>query len=196
MNVDIAGRTYRMAKLTARAQYALLGRLSPLLPALDGIGRVVDRRGLGSVVATAEAIAPLANAEEADIEFIFDACMACCEVQIDAGWRPAQEIADDLELSASMQVVAHVVALNFAPFFALKRAQFRSHVGRRPAFDPVSMPDGLDWLLRPVLRRLCRYESIIDGTLHLEDIASLNDLLDVADENQARAHAAAEQERK
>lgn len=54
----------------------------------------------------------------------------------------------------------------------------------------MSLPDGEDWLLRPVLRGCCRYESLIDGTMGLEDIALLNDALDVQDENEHRYHEA------
>ena len=43
-----------------------------------------------------------------------------------------------------------------------------------------------DWLLRPVLRGLCKYESLIDGTLSLVDVALLNEALDVEAENQYR----------
>ncbi len=195
MIVDIGSQTYRLTKLDARAQYALLSRLSPVLPALDGVGRVAGRRGQMSMAAAIDAVAPLANIEEDDLDFILDACMATCEVETEGVWHPASERADDLDLSASMQVVAHVVALNFAPFFSRARAQFQESWDRHPRFQPVSMPNGLDWLLRPVLRGLCRYESLIDGTLHIEDIAEMNDLLNVADENQSRAQAAAEKER-
>lgn len=41
------------------------------------------------------------------------------------------------------------------------------------------MADGSDWLLRPVLAGVCKYESLIDGTLDLVDVARLNDALDV-----------------
>jgi hypothetical protein len=40
--------------------------------------------------------------------------------------------------------------------------------------------------MRPVLEGLCRYESLIDGSLDLEDIARMNDALDVRAENEAR----------
>ena len=40
--------------------------------------------------------------------------------------------------------------------------------------------------MRPVLRGLCKYESLIDGTLDLADIALLNDALDVQEENEMR----------
>ena len=38
--------------------------------------------------------------------------------------------------------------------------------------------------MRPVLRGACRYESLLDGTLSLGDIARINDALDVQDENE------------
>lgn len=50
------------------------------------------------------------------------------------------------------------------------------------------MTDGIDWLIRPVLAQLCRYESLIDGTLGLADIAVMNEALDVQAENERRYH--------
>ncbi|RCU39130.1 hypothetical protein DVA76_15320 [Acinetobacter baumannii] len=46
------------------------------------------------------------------------------------------------------------------------------------------LPDHEDWLLRPVIRGLCRFESLKDGTLDLADIALMNDALDVQADNQ------------
>jgi hypothetical protein len=54
------------------------------------------------------------------------------------------------------------------------------------------LPGGEDWLLRPVLAGCCRYESLTDGTLGLEDVALLNDALDVQAENERRYMAARE----
>lgn len=45
----------------------------------------------------------------------------------------------------------------------------------------------MDWLLRPVIRGFCRFESLKDGTMDLADIALLNDAADLQDENQRRA---------
>lgn len=56
----------------------------------------------------------------------------------------------------------------------------------------MQMPDGEDWLLKPVLEGCCKYESLIDGTLDLEDISRLNDAIDVKYENQARYRKANE----
>lgn len=56
----------------------------------------------------------------------------------------------------------------------------------------VSMPDDEDWLYRPMMEGLCRYESLKDCTLDLADIAKMNDVLDVKAENEKRYHKAQE----
>jgi hypothetical protein len=45
----------------------------------------------------------------------------------------------------------------------------------------------MDWLLRPVTKGMCRYESLKDGTLDLADLALMNEALDVLGENTATA---------
>lgn len=59
------------------------------------------------------------------------------------------------------------------------------------SYEPVRLPDGMDFLMRPVLRGLCRYESLKDGTLDLCDIAEMNDAITAMDENAHRASEAA-----
>lgn len=46
-----------------------------------------------------------------------------------------------------------------------------------------------------MLEGCCRYESLLDGTLSLEDVAVLNDALDVRAENEDRYIKAKERER-
>ena len=46
------------------------------------------------------------------------------------------------------------------------------------------MPDESDWLMRPVIKGMCKYESLINGTLDLADIALMNDALDVVADNE------------
>lgn len=48
------------------------------------------------------------------------------------------------------------------------------------------MPDEEDWLWRPVANGMCKYESVVDGTLSLYDIAVMNDILTVKQENEVR----------
>lgn len=52
------------------------------------------------------------------------------------------------------------------------------------------MTSGDDWLLRPVLDGMCRYESLKDGTLDLLDVARMNESLNVRAENERRINAA------
>ena len=49
----------------------------------------------------------------------------------------------------------------------------------------------MDWFLRPVVRRMCSFESLKDGKVDVEDLALLNDVIDLSDENQRRAEEAA-----
>lgn len=48
------------------------------------------------------------------------------------------------------------------------------------------MSDGTDFLMRPVVRGLCKYSELKDGTLDLFDVAAMNEALDVMDENTKR----------
>jgi hypothetical protein len=52
------------------------------------------------------------------------------------------------------------------------------------------LPNDEDWLFRPVLAGLIKYESLLDGTLGLEDIALLNDALSIKQENEYRINQA------
>lgn len=58
------------------------------------------------------------------------------------------------------------------------------------------MPNQEDWLLRPVIKGMCKYESIIDGTVDLADIALMNDALDVVADNEYLIEEARERESK
>jgi hypothetical protein len=51
------------------------------------------------------------------------------------------------------------------------------------------MDSGAEWLVRPAIRGMCGYESLIDGRLTLEHVAEMNDALDVVDENERRWQA-------
>lgn len=42
--------------------------------------------------------------------------------------------------------------------------------------------------MTPVLRGLVKYESLLDGTLSLEDIARCNDAIYISDINEKRMH--------
>ena len=46
--------------------------------------------------------------------------------------------------------------------------------------------------MMPVLEGLCKYESLLDGTLDLEDVARMNEAINVKYENQHRYRKANE----
>jgi hypothetical protein len=46
--------------------------------------------------------------------------------------------------------------------------------------------------MRPVLEGLCKYESLLDGTVGMEDLARMNDAIDVKYENETRYRKANE----
>lgn len=48
------------------------------------------------------------------------------------------------------------------------------------------MTDGEDWLLRPLMRGLCKMEGLKDGTLDLHDVALMNEMIEVEEENRRR----------
>ncbi len=48
------------------------------------------------------------------------------------------------------------------------------------------MPDGEDWLMAPVVDGLCRYESLLDGTLDMVDIQRMHNAMAVRAVNQRR----------
>ena len=56
------------------------------------------------------------------------------------------------------------------------------------------MNDEEDWVMRPAIEGVCRYESLVDGTLDLYDVARMNEALDVRNENQARLEDAARED--
>lgn len=187
MEFAVSGKTYRAVRPDARAQYRLLRRVAPVLPALSAIALSSDRSMFAATAA-------LAQAEEGASRAAIDACLALAECRDEDGWRSASENAGTLPLSDTLRIVASVVAINFAPYFEVERPTFRPSTGRGLGFEPVRMPDDLDWLWRPMMRGLCRYESLVDGSLHIEDVATMNAILDAADENQQRAVKAAERE--
>ena len=49
------------------------------------------------------------------------------------------------------------------------------------------MADDLEaWILGPVEAGMCRYESLLDGTINLHDIARMSEYLSIIAENRAR----------
>ena len=50
----------------------------------------------------------------------------------------------------------------------------------------MKMSDSTDWLMRPVLYKMALYSELKDGTLTLNDVARMNEAIDVKNENERR----------
>ena len=89
MRFDVSGTLYRAWPLDARAQFALLRRLMPILPALDSVGRFLSSRGKTDPAAAFAAIAPLATASEDDVAFVVDAAPPASKWSAERGAEPS-----------------------------------------------------------------------------------------------------------
>lgn len=56
------------------------------------------------------------------------------------------------------------------------------------------MADGEDWIMEPVIEGCCKYESLKDCTLDLEDIVRMKSAISVRNENQNRWRRANEEQ--
>ena len=48
------------------------------------------------------------------------------------------------------------------------------------------MADGEGWVMRPVMRQMCSYESLKNGSVDLCDISRMNEAIEIDDENRRR----------
>ncbi|WP_158810468.1 phage tail assembly chaperone [Beijerinckia sp. L45] len=187
---QVAGHVYRARKICVIDQWRLLQRLKPVLPALYGMDSGMRVSGAGIADITKN-LAPLLRADDADMKAVFhDAVAACERLNIeDDSWQSVDAMPP---LGTLMAMTSAVVSENFGVFFAMERPDFKPTSYDGPRYDPVSMPNGENWLWRPVLRGMCKAESLLDGTLHIEHIAKFNDAIDCEEENQARMRKAIE----
>lgn len=56
----------------------------------------------------------------------------------------------------------------------------------------MGMDGGEEWLLRPVLKGMCKYESLKNGVLDLADLFKMNAAIDIETENENRYRRANE----
>jgi hypothetical protein len=128
---------------------------------------------------------------------LFNLCLSGVERQDDGEWtaiwdpETATTTFDDLTAGRTVSLVARMLLSNLRAYLAYKPAKFDSQ-SAAVSFEPVQLEGGLSWLMRPVERGMCRYESLKDGTVDLADVALMNDTLSVTAENQMRAQKAAE----
>ena len=186
MQFTIKDKTFDSGRLNAFQQLHVVRRLAPVTERLVALA--------GSAGDPEAFLGPLARTvgelPDADVDYILNACLDVTQIRQDTGGfarlRVNGVIMFPLDLTMLLGIAAHVLKDNLSGFFAdLPSVLIRW----------VTLPDGQDWLMRPVLRGLCRYEGLKDGTLSLEDVALMNDALTVQEENERRFMAAKEKER-
>lgn len=198
LTIKTGAEIYRVPKMNAFDQLWCLKAVEPIL---DGLTGAAKARKAGDSGADPLFAAFRDMPDEALDGLISRALRHSSRLAEDGEWCPVwDESADEMieghtDLHELMQSVALIVWTTLQPFFSRKTLEFERRGKRPPSFEPVSLPDGLSWLLTPVKQGMCRYESLLDGTLSLADIALMNEVLQAEGENESRAYKAAEDNR-
>lgn len=197
LTLVLDGEVYRCPRLSAFRQHDLLGAVDPFLDALRGASSVPEAQRLASLAA-----ALLAAAEgmtDAETEALIVTCLADVERQDDETWVPvydaeAGEIGDTRDGIDLIRLAVAVVWLHLGPLLTREQLAFEPSEPPPPGYGPITLPRNRGWLLAPVEHQMVRYESLLDGTVDLSDIALMNEALAVRAENTHRLRRAAEDE--
>ncbi len=127
-----------------------------------------------------------------DVNYIVKACLSVCRRLHSGGQSPVMPngtmMFSDIEIDSMLGLVYAVTTGEPRAFFSYEPVS-TGHL-EIAGFNPLSMSSGEDWLMRPVLEGMCRYESLKDGSIDLLDLAKMNESLNVKSENERRAQAA------
>lgn len=190
---------YRTPRMNAFDQFWCLRALEPILEGLNASAKA-SKSGGGS---TNPLLSAFTDMPDEMLDGIISRALRHAQrcPGGEDGWRPmwnadADELIEgEVDLQELLQSTALVVWKNLQPFFSRKAFDCQPLGKRPPNFDAVTLPDGLSWLLTPVRRGMCRYESLLDGTLNIADLALMNDFIQAESENESRAYKAAEDSR-
>ncbi|MCJ2031298.1 hypothetical protein MKK50_18185 [Methylobacterium sp. J-043] len=185
---------YRGAALNAFDQFECLNLLSQISERVrSGRARgALDQVGL--ITTAVEAL------DEGTTERLCALCLPGMARQgADGEWRPVWDVEaadllfDDIGAARLLGLIARVIAENLQPYLTRERFDVQSEASRSLSFSVVELPGGKSWLLRPVESGMCRFESLLDGTLDLSHIALMNESISVRVENENRARAASQE---
>lgn len=197
LDITFGGVRYRGRRLNAFDQFAVLQAVTPMLERMAGPnGRrkapeAPDRLGL--------LVRALEGLDEAQAEHLCGLCLDGLTREADGDWRPvwdgeaADVLFEDLATAQVMGLLGRVILENLRTYLLRERAEIPKRGDDPLDFEAAELPSGRSWLLRPVERGMCRYESLKDGALDLADLALMNEALAVAAENESRARRAAKQ---
>ena len=204
MQFTIKDKTFSAGLMPAIKQFHVVRRLTPLVDAakdmLDdkAVKRLMEGGKTEDVQLSDFQFGPiasvLASLPDADFEYIVNACLDVTELeQPDGGFAPVR-VKGVVMFPFDLSTLIGAQGESFR-FFRRPRLGFVRQ-GADVAVEWVSLPTGEDWIMRPVIRGVCRFESLKDGVLTLEDVALMNEALDVQDENEHRYMTAKERERR
>ena len=158
--------TYRGTALNAFDQFECLNVLALISERVRGVKTrgALDQVGL------------ITSAVEALDEGTADRLCALCLPGLtrrDAGgdWCPvwdaeaADLLLDDIGAARLLSLIARVVAENLQSYLAREPFDLKSDASRSLSFSVVELPGGKSWLMRPVEAGMCKFESLLDGTL-------------------------------
>lgn len=186
---QVDGRLLRAKRLCALDQWYLLRRVQRLIPALASVEFGSTGESSGALSRSLDLAQALAGCDDSDLDYLFDAASQCCQVRSDTLGSPAWSAMDrSATVEDLLSACSNFVLVNLGPLFTMPRNTWSPSSHRAPHYTPVSLPDGLDWLQRPVLRGMCSQEAVRGGVLHIEDFARMNDALDVVEENDYRSN--------
>lgn len=196
LDITFGGARYRGAYLNAFGQFDALQAVTPLL---ERLAAQKGKRGTESTDRLSLLVRAMEGLDEGQAERLCGLCLTGLEREEGDAWLPVwdDEAGDtplsDLGTAQILSLLGRVILQNLRGYLLRERAEIK-RLGDDPLdFEPVELPSGRSWLMRPVERGMCRFESLKDGTLDLADLALMNETLAVAAENESRARRAARQ---
>lgn len=187
MELKIGRHIVRIERMSVLEQWKLLRISQPLMPALRDVDLAFAIKQSNDILSTMTLFAKFSTIGGDKIQELTSFCLQNC-------WRKTEDsevplTSDDLNMSDLMMIIMNSIDLNLGPMLSMERPKFlRSPYAVN--YEPVFMPDGEDWLWRPMERGFCTFVQMKDNSLYIEDIAKMNDVIDVRDENEVRARKA------
>lgn len=122
--IEIAGNTYRIGKLSALTQFHMARRLAPLLAA---VGVTAGNLKSAATLDLAELVGPasevLARMSEADVNYVLFGCLDAVQRKQGDRFAPVQVrealMFQDLEMPSMVRLVIEVLRTNLGSFFDL-----------------------------------------------------------------------------
>ena len=202
---EVNGVRYRIQRIDAMKQWHLSRKVSPLIPPLVPVFLRIAKsanKSKGAIIEDIEGISELvgpfaegiSQMSDEHSEYVFNTCRGR------AARRRRRQVAKGLASGIEDQPVRRAERPVETP-----ADDYQGHLGRARPFYQRSpyrtgdrgaasssvawnaLPGEEDWLLNPVAEGWCKYESLIDGTLALHDIALMNDAIEVRADNQKLA---------